>query len=393
MFSMRLFASCLAFALSSISLCSLALSEPVSKGILERSQLNVGYTARIDQVFQSGRAGKTISIAVIGGSITAGAWASSPERQYGSLIADWWRKEFPKAKIEFTNAGVGATGSDYGAFRAKRDLLSRHPDFVIVEYGVNDADTQASAETLEGLVRQILCQRQKPAVLLLFMMYDQGGNAQNWESKVGLYYHLPMVSYRDALWPEIQSGRMNKSDIFHDFVHPNDRGHAYAAEFITHMLTTDLAAFPAGSAIQKIKTIPKPLFTDIYSHVHFYDAVHLKPIKNSGWILNKEGNYWMADKPGSVLECMIEGTQVDAFGFRGRGPMGRALVQVDNQSPVTLEGWFDQTWGGYITTDIVGTNLEAGKHLVKITLLQDKAVQSAGTMFELMGLGGAGIGR
>ena len=39
---------------------------------------------------------------------------------------------------------------------AKRDLLSHHPDFVVVEYAVNDPNTQAAAESLEGLIRQIV---------------------------------------------------------------------------------------------------------------------------------------------------------------------------------------------------------------------------------------------
>jgi hypothetical protein len=41
----------------------------------------------------------------------------------------------------------------------------------VVEYAVNDPNTQASAETLEGLIRQILPQTNHPAVLLLFMFY------------------------------------------------------------------------------------------------------------------------------------------------------------------------------------------------------------------------------
>jgi len=43
---------------------------------------------------------------------------------------------------------------------------------------VNDPNTQTAAETLEGLVRQILEATNKPAVQLMFMMNEEGGNAQ-----------------------------------------------------------------------------------------------------------------------------------------------------------------------------------------------------------------------
>jgi lysophospholipase L1-like esterase len=111
--------------------------------------------------------GEKITVAVIGGSITAGAKASVPGKRYGNLVADWWRETFPKAEVAFVNAGIGATGSNYGALRASRDLLSHRPDFVVVEYSVNDGDTQEAAETLEGLIRQILSQPNTPAVVEL----------------------------------------------------------------------------------------------------------------------------------------------------------------------------------------------------------------------------------
>ena len=137
--------------------------------------------------------------------------------------------DFPQAQVTFVNAGIGATGCNFGALRAQRDLLSKRPDFVVVEYACNDANTQAAAETLEGLLRQILKQPNQPAVIMLFMMARGGRNAQEWHSKVGRHYGLPMVSFRDAFWPEIEAGRMKWEDVIADQVHPNDRGHACCA--------------------------------------------------------------------------------------------------------------------------------------------------------------------
>ncbi len=117
------------------------------------------------------------------------------------------------------------------------DLLSRQPDLVFVDFAVNDKASPELAESYEGLVRQILVSPKKPAVVLVFMTRNDGVNAQEWQAKIGSLYHLPMVSYHDALWPEVQAGRMPWSQIGADYIHPNDIGHAYLASFIAALMT------------------------------------------------------------------------------------------------------------------------------------------------------------
>src|SRR5258708_17922060 len=129
------------------------------------------------------------------------------------------------------NGGVGGTGSMYGALRAGKDLLSSTPDFVVIEFAVNDNWTDG--EAFEGLVRQILAQPNQPAVLLLFMMWEKGGNDQAMQAKVGAHYQLPMVSFRDALWPEMAAGPLNCSAHIVATGPPTDAGHATTARFTT----------------------------------------------------------------------------------------------------------------------------------------------------------------
>lgn len=87
--------------------------------MLARSVVTSTDFSRLQLVFERARRGKKIVVAVIGGSITAGANAIAPEKRYANRIAAWWRETFPKAQIEFVNAGIGATGSDYAALRAQ----------------------------------------------------------------------------------------------------------------------------------------------------------------------------------------------------------------------------------------------------------------------------------
>jgi lysophospholipase L1-like esterase len=347
--------------------------------------LATGDTERIQQVFARARRGEALTVAVIGGSITGGAVASAPTNAYGSRVVAWWRQAFPKADIKFVNAGIGATGSDYGAFRARRDLLVHRPDFVVVEYAVNDPNTKDSAETLEGLVRQILKQPNQPAVVLLFMMSQGGHNAQEWHSKVGTQYGLPMVSFRDALWPEIKGGRLKWDAVMADFVHPNNLGHECAAGFITNLLEH------VSKESATVKPLPAPLFTDLYEHVSLHEAADLKPLKNEGWAFDKATQSWRSDKPGSVLEFEISGRTIHSMHYIVKGPMGKAKMQVDESAPVIRDGWFDQTWGGYRSTQVAARDLKLGSHRVRIELLEEKNPGSDGHEFRLLGLAAAGV--
>jgi len=407
-----------ALALLLIGICS-GPAETVDIAALSRpTLLATGDTARIQQVFARARRGEPLTVAVIGGSITGGAVASAPTNSYGSRVAAWWQQAFPKAEIKFVNAGIGATGSDYGAFRAKRDLLIYRPDFVVVEYAVNDPNAKESAETLEGLLRQILKQPNQPAVVLLFMMSQGGNNAQEWHSQVGAHYGLPMVSFRDALWPEIKAGRLKWDAVMADVVHPNDLGHECAAGFITNLLkhgssggnetrispptvrspkdqslVTSAATIP-GLGFRKpgaVKPLPAPLFTDVYEHVTLLEAADLKPLKNEGWAFDKGTQSWRSDKPGSVLEFEIKGRAIHSMHFIVKGPMGKAKMQVDDAPPVIRDAWFDQTWGGYRSTQVLARDLKPGPHRVRIELLEEKNPGSDGHEFRLLGLGAAGV--
>ena len=363
--------------------------------VFSRSSASPGDPARLQHALARARRGESVTVGVIGGSITQGAGASQPEKRYGERVAAWWRQAFPKAGIRFVNAGIGATGSDYGALRVKRDLLAQHPDFVVVEYAVNDPNTQAAAETLEGLLRQILRPTNQPAVLLLFTMHQDGGNAQEWQAKVGRHYGLPMVSFRDALWPEIREGRLKWNEVEADAVHPNDLGHDYCARFITNLLGRVLADLPSDDRLPEIKPVPKPLISDLFEQVALFEADALIPLSNRGW--NREAGpsgdkHWKADQPGSVIEFEVAGQAVLLMDWHIRGPMGQATVRVDERPPVLREGWFDQTWGGYRQTTLLASDLGPGKHRVRIELMPEKNPQSGGHEFKVLGLGAAGVG-
>lgn len=368
---------------------SVLMAQELSPEVYQRSLVDMGDTSRIQRVLTKAREGKPIVVGVIGGSITQGAKASKPELKYGNQVAQWWRTNFPNNKVEFVNAGIGATGSNYGALRVGRDLLAKNPDFIVVEYAVNDGNTKESAETLEGVIRQILKAPNHPAVVMVFMMNKDGNNAQEWHSKVGAHYQLPMVSFRDALWPEIKAGKLKWDDVEADQVHPNDRGHALVAEFVTRVIEAVQKKSVRANAV--IGALPDPLFSDKFEFTKLLEAADLKPVANQGWVYDEKNKAWQSEKPGSVIEFEIEGTVIYDMHWRIKGPMGHAKVQVDDKAPAVQEGWFDQTWGGYRVTAELARDLKPGKHRVKVELLAEKNPGSEGNQFRILGLGAAGV--
>jgi lysophospholipase L1-like esterase len=281
--------------------------------LCQQGFVSEGNTTRLQHVLANARDGKPVTVGVIGGSITGGAGASNWGKSYSPLVLNWWKKTFPQSKITFVGAGIGGTGSMYGALRAHEHLLPKQPDFVITEFAVNDDSSRTRQETLEGLTRQILNQPNQPTNLMLFMLHNRDGqpsNAQEAQQAIGQHYDLPMLSFRNAVWPEIEAGRYDWSDVLADQVHPNDNGHAISAGLVTQFLETVLDTLPEASELPEIPAVPEPLFTDTFEHVKLYRAGQAETRRNDGWTVEKgdwRGPWWASDKPGSVLELKVEG--------------------------------------------------------------------------------------
>ena len=95
-------------------------------------------------------AGKDVTVAYFGGSITAAnGWRPK--------TTAWLQAQYPSAKIHEVHAAIGGTGSDLGVYRCYHDVIAHHPDLVFVEFSVNDggAAPEKIWMQMEGIVRQI----------------------------------------------------------------------------------------------------------------------------------------------------------------------------------------------------------------------------------------------
>ena len=371
-----------------------AFGTELPEDVVARALVDQGDVTRLQHVMAKAQRGEAVTVGVIGGSITQGALASSQDKCWGALTAAWWSETFPGSKVTFVNAGIGATCSDLAAHRAKHHRLDKSPDGVIVEFAVNDSINPIEAETLEGLVRQILNAPQQPAVLLFFTMDQAGNNKQVEHERIGRHYALPMISMKNALWPMMQAGDIAWEDFEADEVHPNDVGHGYCSQMLTGFMGKVLAALPKDETLPDVPPIPQPLISDLFEHTALYNKDNLQPSVNEGWESGPKdamfGTGWKTDTPGSVLAFEVVGEAVSVLFWKIKGPMGRAEAWVDDREPVVLDAWYNADWGGYTSFQLVDRDLSPGKHTLHIRLLEEANPDSTGHEFQLRAVMTAG---
>ena len=202
--------------------------------------VNIGNIGYMSNVFSKIEKEKKLNIVYLGGSITMGCHATDDELRYVNRSVKWWKNNFPDADVDFFNAGIGATTSQFGAARVEDHVLNREPDLVFVEFSVNDEASPLFMETYESLIRKLLRAESVKAVILINnLFYDTGKNAQEIHNNIGLRYGLPIVSVRDYIYPEIQLGNVRLSDYTDDMLHPKDPGHKMISDLIMNLLDVE----------------------------------------------------------------------------------------------------------------------------------------------------------
>lgn len=117
-------------------------------------------TASFAEFDKKAQAGENLSVVFFGGSLTWGANASDPlKTSYLGLMSKYLTERYPKTHFTFHDAAIGGTGSDLGLFRLERDVLSKKPDLVFLDFTVNDGYDQKDVESLinyETLLRRMI---------------------------------------------------------------------------------------------------------------------------------------------------------------------------------------------------------------------------------------------
>ncbi len=345
-----------------------------------------GNTERIQKVLKKAEAGGKVTLAYLGGSITQGSLSSTPETCYAAMTTKWWKEQYPQTEIVYINAGIGGTPSQFGVARAEQDVLSYEPDFVIVEFSVNDDNSLFYRETYEGLVRKLYTSATNPAVLLVHnVFYQTGTNAQDQHEVIGRYYQIPCVSMKTSVYQAVAEGKIPVREITPDDLHPNDAGHAMLSCLITYFLEkvqkeADASVAGGGFLVEReAETLPAPITENAYEHSVRYQGYNSEPMLH-GFVKDTEEQAHITDifkrgfvgtKTGDAICFNVPGSGV-AVQYRKsvKHPacVAKAVLDGDEEHAVMLDGNFEETWGDclYITTLLM--HGEDKEHTLEITI-------------------------
>lgn len=351
----------------------------------ERAIVNVGNTYNIQKLLERAQAGEELTIGFIGGSITQGSGASGGNKCYAKLVYDWWCETYPQAKFQYVNAGIGATTSQFACARVQDDLLSYDPDFVIVEFSVNDDGSDFYGETYESLINLILDKGgEDTAVMVLNMVqYNNGINAQLVHNEIAKAYGIPAVSMKDSIYKEITFGNLKAEDLSADMLHPNDKGHAYGAEIVTYFLTKVKDGIYVSDAPAE-RPQPTQELPSVTSKR--YDSRNTQPVLN-GFVKDEAGqngitdifkNGYTAKNTGdSIVFENIYGSRI-SLQYRKTNSLGAplavAVIDGKEESAVALDGNYPDGWGNWLYLHNIAEGLDPTvPHTVEIRITEGAA--------------------
>lgn len=348
---------------------------------------------RIKSVIQRAQSGQELTIGFLGGSITQGSLATEHENTYAYRVYKWWCDTFPQAKFNYVNGGIGGTDSYYGVSRAVTDVLMYQPDFVVVDFSVNDTRNEMCRETYEGVIRKLLGWNSRPAVMVLNnIYYDSGVTAEDIHNSVADYYGVPHVSIRETVYSRMKAGEYTQDEITPDGLHPNDKGHGLVAAEITNVLA-EIARDMTESASSW--TLPSPMTANAYENARRLTIREISP-KLPGFRadtheklghLDHFKNGWTGVNAGDSIIFELEGS---CIGIQYRKTISRPAVRAqavldgDTDHPILLDGNFDEDWGDCLYIEPVLHHGENKSHTLEITVINDEC--SGTTPFYLMSI-------
>jgi sialidase-1 len=352
-----------------------------------------GGLANCARVFTQTKAGR---VAFLGGSITENpGWRDS--------ICAYLQRRFPLTHFEFIAAGIASTGSTPGAFRLKRDVLSKGKvDLLFEEAAVNDATNgfipQEQVRGMEGIVRH--ARLANPAMDIVVMCFVDPEKMASYRKgivpaeirmhdSVAAHYDIPMLNLAREVTDRIDRGEFTWEGDFKD-LHPSPFGQNVYYRSIRRLLDDcwqgiDLHALPAGYAL------PEPLDRSNYFHGDYADIRIASP--GEGWSLverwkpadGAETRKGYVDvpvlegvKPGAEVTVPFTGNAVGICVVAGRDA-GVIEYSVDN-GPFMKQNLFTQ-WSAWLHLPwyyVLESGLPQGDHVLRIRIAAERDPRSTG---------------
>ena len=352
------------------------------------SVLTSGNSSRVKNVLKKAKSGKKVTVAFIGGSITEGTGATK-DTCYSALIAKWFENSFKNADIEYVNAGIGTAGSIFGVHRVDKDVISRKPDIVFVDFAVNDKGKDQDLEnaTFDALIQKLYNSQSTPAVISVAMATKTGWNSERKENLICRNYDIPMLSFSKYIHTVILSGKYLWNDLFIDEVHPNKMGHKIISELVIFYLEKVLGELNKKDALSA-KIISKPYTPE---STRFLSAKRLNPVSiplslNSGFSVvkstfQKTDGFFETGKKDAEISFTVKAKTLTLFYGKLPSYGGHFELYIDGELIKKYACATSDTWE-YINSEVVATYSTAENHAVTI-----KNIYEEGKKILISGIG------
>ncbi len=327
--------------------------------------------------------GKSIHVAFLGGSITQN------NKGHSAMVPEQLKAKFPDTEFTFTNAGLSSTCSMSGAFRLKRDVLSKGPiDLLVVEFAVNDDqdaghDRDTAIRGLEGIVRQfytanpsgdiISVQYVNPPILEKITNGEKPVSVTA-HKDVARHYQIPTVDIGMALANDIAVGLLTWKEDYGG-THPNQKGYAFASDWIMRVIEDS----KPNEAVAD-KAVPSALNENSFAAVAEVDPQQMawlggwqfapvsKELLPVGGIRDdyKKFQALRSDSPGDMFYYTFSGKSLGAFILAGPDS-GTLEISVDGGewNEVTLFHHYSKSLN-YPRSVMLADGLTSGYHQVAV---------------------------
>lgn len=360
----------------------------VTEEMIDTGIQNPGSLYRLMNVMERAARGEEITIAYIGGSITDGSKASPQNTAcYAALSTKWWEDTFPEAKINYINAGIGATDSYLGVHRLRDDVLAYEPDLVITEFSVNDCRSW-NKETYESLLRAILLSENEPAVIALLLGTRQDYNYAAEHAQAAFKLSVSTINYAAVLSEGRKNGSLSWEDVGDpDGVHPANGGHALIARLLTQFYSDTLSEINTTDYPEYVVT-EDTLTKSRYENADLLYASDISPAAMDGFAQTdipsalSRTDGW-ATQTGGTLSFEITSCEAGIVFYRTiDGCSGQYDIYVDGVCVTTVDADFSGGWGNCCDYAECFKNDIEETHLIELKPSED----STGDCFAVCGI-------
>ncbi len=193
-------------------------------------------------VVQRLETGAPVKIVCFGDSVTGVYYHTGSRRAWCDVLGLTLERIYPRARIEMINAGVSGNTTAQGLKRMEQDVLSRHPQLVVVMFGLNDVARGSGPAEYRDHLEQIVQRARSGGAEVVLMtpnsVYPDDparpplrvADYAQVVREVGQAQQVPVADCFRAYEAIRAVDRRAWDHLMSETIHPNMRGHRLFAE-------------------------------------------------------------------------------------------------------------------------------------------------------------------